>query len=115
MISENIVIIINVKNKLRKLMKDRKLSFYKLAQMADLTEACIRNWYGTRNYTPSLEALDKICVALGITMSELFCFEEDMIPVNSEMKDLYDMWLKLDNDQREAVKVHMESYLNHKK
>lgn len=60
-----------VKIKIKELIESKGLSIYELAEKADLTEACIRNWYTKRNYTPSLEAIEKICFALGITEAEL--------------------------------------------
>ena len=53
-------------------MEKKGLSVYELAKKADLTEACIRNWYTKRNYTPSLEAIEKICCALDILRQSWF-------------------------------------------
>lgn len=62
---------------------------YKLSQQSDLSQACISNWYTKKKYEPSLSALEKVCIGLGVSMSELFCDEnEEMMPVNTETREL---------------------------
>lgn len=55
-----------VKFRIKELIEIKRISIYELAEKSDLTEACIRNWYTKRNYTPSLEAIEKICRAFDI-------------------------------------------------
>ncbi len=112
MITSNSVLVSKVKAKIKELIISRQLSIYELAQKADLTEACIRNWYTARNYTPSLEAIEKICKALEISVFELFCDGEDMIPVNSEIMLLLEKMQKLNAKQKNAVMIHIDSYIN---
>lgn len=101
-----------VKQKIKILMKAQNYTMYSLAKSADLTQTCIANWYSSRNYEPSISALEKVCDVLGITLSELFCSDkEQMIPVGEESKILFNDWQKLTKAQREAVKIHIESYL----
>lgn len=100
-----------IKERIKDLVDSKGMKISELAEKSELTEACIRNWYGARNYTPSLEALCKICPVLGITMAELFCLDGEMVPVSSEMKEVFDMWVSMNEVQRNAVKIHMKSYL----
>ena len=60
-----------IKLKIKQLMETKGITVYELARRADLTEACIRNWYTKRNYTPSLEAIEKICIALDVPVTDL--------------------------------------------
>lgn len=101
-----------IKQKIKTLMRTQNFTMYSLAKEADLTQTCIANWYSARNYEPSLSALEKVCNVLGITLSELFCSEEErMIPVNEEFQMIFDNWQKLTITQREAIIMHIESYL----
>ncbi|MCI9504261.1 MAG: hypothetical protein HFE26_02560 [Clostridia bacterium] len=59
MTTDNSVLVTKVKEKIKALLESQNLTVYELAQKSDLTEACIRNWFTKRNYTPSLEALEK--------------------------------------------------------
>lgn len=112
MIISNSVLVSKVKSKIKELIISKRLSIYELAQKADLREACIRNWYTARNYTPSLEAIEKICKALEISVFELFCDGEDVIPVNHENMLLLKKMQKLNAIQKNAVMIHIESYIN---
>ncbi len=59
-------LVARVKDKIKELIVQHNISIYDLAQKSDLTEACIRNWFTKRNYTPSLEAIEKISKAFRI-------------------------------------------------
>ena len=102
-----------VKAKIKKLIDIKGLSVYELAEKADLTEACIRNWYTKRNYTPSLEALEKICSALGISETELVRREdEQLVPVTEEEKQLIKNWSMLDEKKRTLILMQIEAFLS---
>ncbi len=102
-----------VKKRIKELMAQKGWSVYDLSQKSDLTEACIRNWYTKRNYTPSLEAVEKICKAFGISVAELVREDtEDLIAVDSEKKALLKEWSGLDEKQKQVVRMQMELFLN---
>lgn len=95
-------------------MKARNLTMYALAQRSDLSQACIANWYNKRNYQPSVDALEKICTGLEITMAELFSDEDAfLMPLTSETKQLVNDWHKLENAQKQAIISHIKSYLKY--
>jgi len=78
-----------VKFKIKKLIEIKGISIYELAKKSDLTEACIRNWYTKRNYTPSLEAIEKICRAFDIPETELVRRDdEEMVPMTEIEKQM---------------------------
>ncbi len=101
----------DIKTKIRELMVARGMTMYSLAQASDLTLSCISNWYSKRNYEPSVGALEKVCAALGISMAELFCSEdEEMIPVDQDLRDLFNIWSKLTPAQKDAIFILLKSY-----
>lgn len=101
-----------VKTKIKNLMKAQHISTYALAQASDLTQTCIANWYSKRNYEPSITALEKVCNALHISMAQLFCGkDEEMICVDKELKSIYESWLMLTDEQRLVVKSVVNSYI----
>ncbi len=61
----------NVLDKIEKLRLDRGWSVYRLAEKAGITDKCIYNWYN-RNTMPSIETIEKICEAFGMTLSQFF-------------------------------------------
>lgn len=112
MITENSVLVSKVKERIKKLIAARNMSMYDLAQKADLTEACIRNWFTKRNYTPSLEALEKISKAFGIFPFELLCDDEDIISATPENKEFMNKFKSLTKKQKNAILIMIESYEN---
>lgn len=102
-----------VKIRIKELIESKGLSIYELAEKADLTEACIRNWYTKRNYTPSLEAIEKICCALEITEAELVRREEEeLVPITAKEKQLIKNWLMLDEKKRSLILMQIEGFLS---
>ena len=51
---EEVVLTNKLKEKVLLEAEKRGLTLYKLAEMADISHVCIRNWYSKRNYKPSL-------------------------------------------------------------
>lgn len=102
-----------VKSKIKELIKQKGLSIYEVAEKSDLTEACIRNWYTKRNYTPSLEAIEKICLALEVTETELVRREEEeLILATLDERNLIKNWLLLDEKQKKLVLMQIDAFLN---
>ena len=100
----------DVKNRIKYYMKKKKLNVYTLSQKSGLTQPTITNWFNKRNYTPSVEALEKVCLAFEITMAQLFCEEnEDMIPASPEVHRLLDIWEILNKVQRDNFISLLES------
>ena len=100
----------DVKSKIKYFMKAKNLNDYKLAHKSGLSQPTITNWFNSRNYTPSIEALEKVCSAFEITMAELCCTnDEKMMPVSDEIQELLNVWYILDKSQRENFLGLMKS------
>lgn len=101
-----------VKFRIKELIEIKRISIYELAEKSDLTEACIRNWYTKRNYTPSLEAIEKICRAFDISESELVRRDdEELVPMTEKEKLLSKNWLLLDEKQRNLILMQIDAFL----
>ena len=98
----------NVLDKIEKLRLDRGWSVYGLAEKARITDNCIYNWYN-RNTMPSIETIEKICEAFGMTLSQFFA-EGNLIEVDEELKELFDDWRSLTEEQKKAVKVMINTF-----
>ncbi len=102
-----------VKWRIKDYMSQKELSIYELAKKADLTEACIRNWYTKRGYTPSLEALIKVSNALEVSVADLFREDDnEQLYVTKEEKELLIDWSMLNDKQKSAVRSVIESFIN---
>ena len=101
-----------VKFRIKELIEIKRISIYELAEKADLTEACIRNWYTKRNNTPSLAAIEKICRAFDISESELVRRDdEELVPMTEKEKLLSKNWLLLDEKQRNLILMQIDAFL----
>lgn len=105
----------DVKNKIREIMNEQGYTIYSLSKASGLSQTSIANWYNKIQNEPSVSALEKICDVFGITMAELFATENDvMLPCKDEFKDMYHKWQRLTPIQRNAIKVHIDSYVKTK-
>lgn len=105
--------IAKVKWRIKDYMSQKEISIYELAKKADLTEACIRNWYTKRGYTPSLEAIIKVSNALEVPVADFFREDGDeQVYVTKEEKELLMDWNMLNDKQKFAVKSVVDSFIN---
>ena len=91
----------DILQKLRTLLDERGWTEYRLAKECGLSESTIANIY-RRNSIPSFATLDTICKAFGITLAQFFA-EGDMVELTPETKKLFDSWVALTPDQKDAV------------
>ena len=101
----------NTHDRLRKLMKEREWTEYRLSKECGLSESTLANIF-RRNTVPSITTLETICDAFGITLSQFFA-EGEMVELTPELKTLFDNWVSLTADQKEAA-LHMIQALNNK-
>jgi transcriptional regulator with XRE-family HTH domain len=100
-----------IKNKLKEIIKARKISINQLAIDSDVSDTCIRNWFSNRNYTPTLEKLLKICRGLHINAAELFIDDNNnLYPLDNSQKELINEWNSLNEKQKQAILIHIKSY-----
>lgn len=91
----------NTLERLRQLLNDRGWTEYRLSKECGLSQSTIGNIY-RRNTTPSIDTLEIICKAFGITLSQFFA-ETDMVELTPELKSLFDGWVSLTPEQKAAV------------
>ena len=100
----------DIKTKIKRLIKEKGTSIYDLAKKSGVTQPCIANWFNERNYTPSIDALEKVCDGLEITMAQLFCnADEDIVPVSVDERRLLYIWQILNGEQRKHFLELLES------
>ena len=87
--------------KLRKLMAARGWSEYRLAKESGLSESTLANIF-KRNTVPTIETLEAVCKAFNITLSQFFA-EGDLVEVTPEFKELFENWLPLTPELKDAT------------
>lgn len=80
---------------------------YQLAERSGLPQSTISSWY-RKNMVPTVASLEKICMAFGITLSQLFAEGDTPVSLTSSQEKLLAEWNKLTPDQQEALFVLLE-------
>ena len=99
-----------VLDKIEQLRTERGWTVYRLAERSGITDKCIYNWY-KRGTMPTIQTLKSVCDAFGITLSQFFA-EGDLVETNDELKELFQDWITLTEEQKTAVKMMMKTFKN---
>ncbi len=95
-----VILIKNILDEIQRLRLARNWTEYELATHADLTQSTISTWY-RKNQMPTLKSLEKICTGFGITLSQFFAEDNDVIQLTAEQRELLDCWSSLTQRQKE--------------
>ena len=96
--------------RLRRLLEERGWSEYRLAKSCGLNQSTIANIY-RRNTVPSIATLETICQGFCITLSQFFS-DGEMVELTSELKELFEYWVALTPNQKNAV-LQVVKAMNH--
>lgn len=88
-------------SRLRQLMAERGWTAYRLAKESGLSESTLANIF-KRNMVPSIGTLESVCSAFGISLAQFFA-ESKMVELTPELKELFDNWVSLTPEQKQAA------------
>ncbi len=91
----------DIHKRLQQLLDERGWTRYRLAKESGLAEATITNIF-KRGNVPSFVTLETICKGFKITLSQFFA-EDDMVELSPELRELFDRWVFLTAEQKNAV------------
>lgn len=100
----------DVHKRLRQLLNERGWTEYRLSKKCGLSESTLANIF-RRNTMPSITTLEAICNGFGITLSQFFA-EDDMVELTPELKKLFDKWIALTPEQKNAVYNMVNAFNN---
>lgn len=89
----------DVLSEITRLRLQRNWSEYELAQHSGLAQSTISNWY-RKKQIPTIPTLEKVCCGFGITLSQFFASEDDVVSLTVEQKQLLDCWVALTDTQQ---------------
>ena len=92
----------NVLDKIKKMQTERGWSTYKLAYESGLTQSTLSNMF-TRGTCPTIETLEMICAAFGISLSEFFEEDDKKIHASKDEVELLNKYRVLTDKEKEAV------------
>lgn len=102
----------NVLEKIKKMQAERGWSTYKLAYESGLTQSTLSNMF-SRGTCPTVDTLEKICEAFGISLSDFFDDNDKVAHVSEEEMELLSKYRVLTDKEKEAVRS-MVTALSHK-
>ena len=83
------------------LCEKRNISKYRLSQMSGISQSSLGRIMKQESL-PSLVTLEKICEALGVSLSQFFR-EETSVDLTESQKEVLKIWDDLSSDERETV------------
>lgn len=89
----------NTNERLRKMLHDRGWTEYRLAKKCGLSHSTIANIF-KRNTVPSVDTLESICKGFGITLSQFFAEEREVVELTPDLKVVFDYWVNLSPYQK---------------
>lgn len=98
--------------RLHQLLQERGWTEYKLSKECGLAQSTIGNIF-RRNTVPSVSTLEAICNGFGITLSQFFA-EKDMVELTPELKGLFESWVVLTAEQKEAAQQMLKAMSHNK-
>lgn len=98
----------DVLEKIKKLQVERGWSTYKLAYESGLTQSTLSNMF-TRGTCPTVDTLEKICDAFGISLSEFFETNQNKAHVSKEEIEMLNMYRALSIKEKEAVRSMLKT------
>ena len=81
------------------MLHDNGLTEYRLARKCGLSQSTITNIF-KRNTVPSIATLEAICKGFGITLSQLFAGEREVVELAADLKVVFDYWINLSPYQK---------------
>ena len=105
----------DIVDKIKKIMKDRNITEYRLAQESDIPQSTLSSVFRRRS-SISIPTLQDLCEYLGITLSQFFFDpeKETLYPVTENQQEMLEKWLTLTPEQRQIV-MDLIRYMNDNK
>lgn len=89
--------------KIKRLRDERGWSTNQLALEAELTQSTVSTLLTKPNALPSLDTLEHLCGAFGITLAQFFAEDEDFEMVSAQEKALIEQFRKLPDKKKKAI------------
>ncbi len=85
---------------------------YQLAERSGLPQSTISSWY-RKNMVPTIPSLEKICEVFGITLSQLFAGDDELVALTKKQKECLRLFNCLDDEMKEIIILLMEKSQKH--
>ena len=100
----------DVIKKIEDLLKQRGWSQYQLAKRAGLPRNTVYSWC-RKGTIPSIDSLQYVCSAFGITLSQFFIEDGNAVTLTEEQMKMLDRYSALTETQKEKVDLYISGML----
>ncbi len=98
--------------RLRELLDKSGWTEYRLSKNSGLSQSTLANIF-KRNTIPSIKTIEAICNGFGITLAQFFS-DGEMVELTPELKELFERWIILEPDQKDALLVMLRAFQDKK-
>lgn len=91
----------NVNDKIKELMNERKMSVYNLSQLSGITQSTLATMF-SRGTPPKIDTLYEICKVFNITLAQFFMENETNEIVTEQEKNMLDKYRTLSPEKQKA-------------
>lgn len=100
----------NISGRIQTLLEERNWSPYMLSKLSGLDPSAVRK-YVTSETLPSIESLEAMCNAFGISMAQFF-LDGNLMDVSDEQRQLLIQWSRLTSVQKQLFLDLMKNINN---
>ena len=100
----------DIHSRIDELRKRRGWSLSKLAKESGLAETTVYDWFNENHFTPSRRAIEEVCSAMDITLSEFYC-ETDLDKLDEKQILLLELFDKVPDKKKDAVINIVKSFV----
>ena len=105
---------INIRDRLQRLMDERGLNMYSLAKRSGLSWNTIKNIF-SRSTNPTVTTLSMLCDGLGITLVQFFDEGDGRGYLTAEQQHLINRWDQLTDREKETINSMVDVILDQRK
>lgn len=103
----------NVLEKVKKMQDERGWSTYKLSLESGITQSTLSNMF-SRGTCPTIDTLEQLCEAFGITLSEFFSEGEKSSYLSTKEQEMINRYRTLPQHEKEAINSMVDSLYKRK-
>lgn len=98
----------DILQEITRLREERNWSEYELAKRSGIERSTVSTWY-SKNQTPQVQNIERVCKACGITLSQFFAEGLEPISLTPEQKEMLDNWSALSESQQQLLLAFLKS------
>ena len=88
--------------RIKELCDKQQITKYRLSQMTGVTQTVLSRIMKGEN-VPTIQTIEKICVALNISLAQFFAKDENPPDLTAEQKEIIETWNELNPEERERL------------